>query len=176
MKTLGILVSVLVSLAGVLPAQADPCVVNLITHGTIRDLSGSQGACWQLVDDGGVPYEILNPKGSWRDGMTGTLYGAMQGQGICGAGTPVQVCNFDADYSRNVVGTLALIQFVECPGYVIEAQNQQYLIRNCQDFGTDLCAIGNIGRRIKAEVFVDTGVSICLGMARSIVVDYDFLK
>jgi hypothetical protein len=158
-------------------AGSGRCEVNYVTHGTMHEVPGPPGpGCLEFVDDTGVRFEIVNPRGSWKEGMTGTIYAETQTEGACGLGLPVRVCNFDADFSRNVVGALEIRQFVECPGYVIVTGNlRQYLILNCEDFGPALCDPANVGRRLKAEVFVDTGVSICLGMERSTVIDYDFL-
>jgi hypothetical protein len=61
------------------------------------------------------------------------------------------------------------------PRAAVETDLATFLIRNCEDFGDDVCVPGNLGRSIRAEVFVDTGVSECLGLERSTLLDYAFL-
>lgn len=149
--------------------------LNYITHGTFYKVGDD---CWQFIDDLGDSFEIVN-KGSWKDGKTGTIYAMTVDEGNCGLGLPLQICDWDADYSKNVVGTLVFLNFIECPGYYIrtagETYKQDYYITNCEDFDNDLCKPSNLGRKIKAEVLVDTGVTICLGKKVSTVIDYDFL-
>ena len=171
MKRIGLLLAVVAAS----PAAADPCLLNLVTHGTFRHVATPSGTCVQFVDDLGARYEVLQPRGSWKDGMAGTLYGNFQSAGTCSQETPIEICSFDADYSRNVVGTLVFLNFIECPGYAIRG-NEDYKVLNCEDFGTELCDSANLGRRVKAEVLVDTGVSNCLGLLRSTVVDFELLK
>jgi len=171
MKRTRFLLSTLLLCLAVLPVTADPCVLNFISHGTFRD----DGGCLLFEDDLGNLYEVLNPRGVWRDGVTGTLYGHFAEQNVCSAETPVGICTFDADYTKTVTGTLEFRNFVECPGFVIATGNADYLIRNCEDFEPHLCNSGKLGHRIRARVAVDTGVSICLGMNRSIVLEYWFL-
>lgn len=155
--------------------------LNFITHGTFyRVYTDDDEACWLFVDELDVGWEVVN-NGSWKDGMTGTIYAQMldPGEALCDIGDPVKVCTWDADYSRNVSGTLVFRNFIECPGYYIRAGGgdfpREYYIMNCVDFGSELCENGNLGRKIKAQVFVDTGVSICLGAYRSLVIDFDFI-
>ena len=149
------------------------CQLNFISHGTFRDAGG----CLLFEDYFGNLYEVTNPRGGWIDGMTGTVYGhfADAGANVCSSETPIGICSFHADYTRTVTGRLEFIEFVECPGYIIAVGETKYLIRNCEEFDKHLCRPGNLDRPIRAEVFVDTGVSICLGMNRSIVVSYEFL-
>jgi len=172
MKRIRFLLPVLLICLAVVPITADPCVLNFISHGTFHDDAG----CLLFEDDLGNLYEVLNPRGVWQDGLTGTLYGHFAEENACSTETPVGICTFDADYTRTITGTLIFLNFIECPGFVIRTGNGDYLIRNCEDFGQHLCNNGNLDRRIQAEVTVDTGVSICLGLNRSIVLDYRFLQ
>jgi len=150
---------------------ADPCQLNFISHGTFRDAGG----CTLFEDDLGNLYEVRQPRGSFRDGRTGTIYAQWETESVCSSHPALRVCTWIADYQRRVNGTLVFRQFIECPGYIIDTPNQDYRIQNCQDFGTDLCDPANLGRSVQADVFVDTGVSICLGLARSDVLAFRFL-
>lgn len=168
--------TVLVALAG-LPAAAGhfhSCdSLNYITHGTFHVIDD----CVQFVDDTGVTFEIAN-RGSWKDRMSGTIYAEIVTPGSCGQDLTVQICDWDADYSRNVVGTLVFLNFIECPGYYIrqagQTANVDYFIRNHDDF-PELFVPDNVGRKLKAEVLVDTGVTNCIGKNVSDLVDYDLL-
>jgi hypothetical protein len=159
------------------PAGADRCVINYVSHGTFHVIPSPGGDCLQFVDDLGVTYEVTNPRGSWRDGMTGTVLAEWVTDGICSQdiGDPIRICTFTADFSRNIVGTLLFVDFVECPGYRIRTQNEDYRIVNCEDFGSDLCTASNLGRKIQAQVFVDTGISICIDSTTT-VIDFRFLQ
>src|SRR5262249_35677428 len=124
-----------------------------------------------------VPFGIVN-RGSWRDGMTGTVY-AMTVEGpACQAEQALQVCDWDADYSRNVPGTLVFLNFIECPGYYIRqaggTDNADYFIRNHEDF-PELFVPENLGKKVRAEILVDTGVTNCIGKNVSVLIDYDLL-
>lgn len=152
------------------PAAAERCQLNFISHGTFRD----SGGCLLFEDDLGSFYEVIHPKPAWQDGVAGTVYAEFTTENFCSAETPIQICTFDEDYSRFVVGTLIFRNFVECPGYTIDTGSTEYLILNCEDFGSDLCKSANLDLRIEAEVLVDTGVSICLGTNRSVVLSYEF--
>jgi hypothetical protein len=147
--------------------------LNYITHGTFHQTD----ACMQFVDDTGVTFEIVN-KGSWKDGMVGTIYAEIVGPGECGFDYTVQICDWDADYSRNVVGTLVFLNFIECPGYYIrqagQTTNLDYFIRNHEDFPA-LFRQENIGKKLKAELLVHTWVTNCIGKNVSELIDYDFL-
>jgi len=167
-----LLPAVLICVAAVPAVAWDPaCPLNFISHGTFRD----DGECLLFEDDLGNFYEVVDPRGAWVDGMTGTLYGHFAEENACSSETPVGICFLHADYTRTVTGTLEFMNFVECPGFVIAVGGANYLIRNCEDFDKHLCNNGKLGHRIRAEVFVDTGVSNCLGMNRSIVLAYEFL-
>ncbi len=153
--------------------------LNYIAHGTFRQV----GDCLQFTPDPSleipepVPFGITN-RGSWRDGMIGTVYAQWSEEPACEAPWQMQICDWDADYSRNVVGELIVLDMIECPGYYIrqagQTANQDYFIRNHEDF-PELFVPENVGRKIKAEVLVDTGVTNCLGKNVSHLVDYDFL-
>lgn len=156
---------------------ADPCRIDFLSHGTFRVVQAAGGECLQFVDDLGVSWEVTNPRGSWKDGMTGTIEAEFLSSGVCTAaiGDPLRACAFTADFSRNVVGKLVFRQFVECPGYRIATRTEDYRIVNCDDFGTELCAPENLGRRLQAQIFVDTGVTICIDSTTT-VVDFRFLQ
>lgn len=147
--------------------------LNYITHGTFHQV----GDCMQFVDDTGVTFEIVN-RGSWKDGMVGTIYAEVVDPGSCGFDLTVQICDWDADYSRNVVGTLVFLNFIECPGYYIRQAGQttqlDYFIRNHEDF-PELFVPENIGKKVKAEVLVHTWVTNCIGKNVSELIDYDFV-
>jgi hypothetical protein len=154
--------------------------LNYIAHGTFHRV----GDCLQFAPDPSLelpqppPFGIVN-QGSWKDGMVGTVYAMTVDPGACGAEQAIQICDWDADYSRNVVGTLVFLNFIECPGYYIrqagQTANADYFIRNHDDF-PELVVPENVGKRIKAEVLVHTWVTNCLGKNVSDLIDYDFLS
>lgn len=166
-KALAITFGTLLSLT----AMADPCQLNFISHGTFRHVGG----CTLFEDDLGNLYEITNPRGSYRDGRTGTIHAQWGSANSCSSETPLTVCTWIADYQKKITGVLVFRNFIECPGYQIETPSQNYRIENCQDFGTNLCDPGNLGRKVQADVFVETGVSICLGSATTDVLEYRFV-
>ncbi len=147
--------------------------LNYITHGTFHEVECGM----QFVDDTGVTFEIVN-RGSWKDGMVGTIYAEIVEPGACGYDYTVQICDWDADYSRNVVGTLVFLNFIECPGYYIRQSGLttewDYFIRNHDDF-PELCVPENLGKKLKAELLVHTWVTNCIGKNVSDLIDYDFL-
>lgn len=153
--------------------------LNYIAHGTFRE----SGDCLQFLPDPSLevpnpaPFGVLN-RGSWKDGMVGTVYAETSPTGACAAQQALQICDWDADYSRNVVGTLLVLNFIECPGYYIrvagQTANADYFIRNHDDF-PELFVPENVGRKIKAEIFVHTWVTNCIGKNVSELIDYDFL-
>jgi len=158
-------------LASVSTALAEPCSLNLITHGTFH----VDGTCLTFVDDVRAEYEIADfPIYDGIDGLTGTIYAEFVGDGTCTTSPAVRICNLARDYTRQVKGTLVFVNLVECPGYVVRTEFADFLIENCDDFGSDLCVPENLGRSLRATVFVDTGVSICLGLERSTLLDYSF--
>jgi len=110
--------------------------------------------------------------------MTGTIYAMTIDPGTCGCDYTVQICDWDADYSRNVVGTLVFLNFIECPGYYIRQSGQtmewDYFIRNHEDF-PELFRPENLGKKLKAELFVYTWVTNCIGKNVSELIDYDLL-
>ena len=152
---------------------AEPaCALELITHGTFHVQSDT---CLTLVDDLGTVYEIADfPVYDGIDGLTGTIYAQFEGEGACTTAPAVKICNLARDYTRHVRGELAFVNNNECPGYVVRTGQADFLIRNCEDFGDDVCVPGNLGRHLRATVFVDTGISICLGLERSTLLDYAF--
>jgi len=147
--------------------------LNYITHGTFHQTD----ACMQFVDDTGVTFEIVN-RGSWKDGMVGTIYAETTDPGGCGTDYTIQICTWDADFSRNVVGKLVFLNFIECPGYYIrqagETTNFDYFIRNHEDF-PELFVQENLGKRVRTELLVHTWVSNCIGKNVSDMIDYDLL-
>ncbi len=153
--------------------------LSYIAHVTFRHV----GYCLQFLPDASVevpnptPFGILN-RGSWKDGMAGTVYAETTDQEACSADAAMQICDWDADYSRNVVGTLVLLNFIECPGYYLrvagQTANADYFIRNHDDF-PELFVPANLGRRLKAEILVHTWVTNCIGKNVSELIDYDFL-
>lgn len=153
--------------------------LNYIAHGTFEEVDG----CMRFTPDPSLEipdpaaFEVLN-RGSWRAGMVGTVYAMTAEPGACGTDQALQICDWDADYSRNVVGTLLFLNSIECPGYYIRqaggTTNADYFIRNHEDF-PELVVPENVGKRLKAEVLVDTGVTNCIGKIVSTLIDYDFL-
>ena len=157
--------------------QAAECVINFVSHGTFRSISTPEGTCLQFVDDLGTRWEITNPRGSWTDGLTGTVIADSSVASECSQdiGAPLRICQFDADESRTVVGTFDENQFVTCPGFVIRTQNTVFRIVNCDEIGPELCDFANIGRRVKAGVFVDASVTNCIDPGAT-VLDFRFLQ
>ena len=172
MKLFKLIAVVAVICAAVLPTVADRCELNFISHGTFRDIGG----CLHFEDALGDLWEVVNPRGNWRDGATGTVHAQFETVNSCSQEPPLRVCTFVADFTKNVTGTLIIRQLIECPGYIIDTPNQDYRIENCNEFGTSLCDPSNLGRKIQAEVFVETGPSICLGLARSTVLEFRFIQ
>ena len=169
MKLLRIAVVAVVALSFV-PAEAQQCSLQFISHGTFREVDG----CRLFEDDLGTLWEVVKPRGSWKDGTKGTIYAEWAETGACSGLPALKACRFEADYTRKVSGTLVFRTLIECPGYIVDGANQDYLILNCEDFGDELCAPENLGRHVQTEVYVDTGLSICLGLARSTVFDFRF--
>ena len=147
--------------------------LNYITHGTFHETDD----CMRFVDDTGVTFEIVN-RGSWKDGVVGTIYAQVTEPGECGSDYTIQICDWDADYSRNVVGTLVFKNFIECPGYYIRQAGVtptfDYFIRNREDF-PELFVQENLGKKVRAELLVHTFVSNCIGQYVSDMIDYDFV-
>ncbi len=164
-------------LAWATPLAAAPCQIQFVSHGTFHEIQTPDGRCLQFVDDLGNAWEITNPRGSWKDGMSGTIQAQFLDQGACSQeiGSPLKACSFTADFSRNVVGTFIFREFVECPGYRIRTNNEDYFILNCEDFGEELCTMENVGRKIQAQILVNTSPSICIDSLTT-VVDFRFLK
>ncbi len=161
-----------------LPAQAaGQCAINFVSHGTFKVVSTPDGTCLQFVDDLANSWEITNPRGSWTDGLTGTVLASSLAVGQCSQniGKALRVCQFDADFSRNVVGIFDENQFVTCPGFVIRTQNATFRIVNCDEIGPEFCDFANVGRRVKAGVIVDTRVTNCVDPATT-VLDFRFLQ
>jgi hypothetical protein len=179
-----LLLTLLVAAATLAPvpalAQFHGCkTLNYIAHGIFHDVGG----CMQFTPDPTLeipdpaPFGVVN-RGSWRDGMTGTVYAMSLSEGACAADQSLQVCDWDADYSRNIIGTLVFLNFIECPGYYIRQSgptaNADYYIRNTEDF-PELFVPENLGKKVRGEVVVDTGVTICIAKIVSHLVDYDVL-
>ena len=157
--------------------QAAECIINFVSHGTFRSISTPEGTCLQFVDDLGTSWEITNPRGSWKDGLTGTVIADSNAASTCSEdiGAPLRVCQFDGDESRTIVGIFDENQFVSCPGFVIRTQNTVFRIVNCDEVGPELCDFANIGRRVKAGVFVDNRVTNCIDPGAT-VLDFRFLQ
>lgn len=156
------------------PAAADTCRLDLGTRGTFHEVSGSPNRCLRFVDVLGNAYEVTNPKGSWLDGTSGVVFAQLETQNQCTADPPIRICTFEGDYAKHVSGTLILLNFVECPGYVIRTSSQDYRIDNCEAFGAELCNSANLGKKIQADVFVTAEISICLSLAKTTVLDFRF--
>lgn len=183
MKIRRLLTVLIVALAAVSPSLAfhfHSCeALTYVAHGKITQV----GDCLQFTADPSIeipdpqPFGIVN-NGSWKDGMLGTIYAMTVDGPSCGASQAVQICDWDADYSRNVVGTLVFLNFIECPGYYIRqagnTDNADYFIRNHDDF-PELLVPENLGKKVRAEVVVDTGITNCIGKLVSHLVDYDLL-
>lgn len=167
-------VAILIGL-GIGAAHADSCMLQLGTRGTFHELASERGRCLTFTDVLGNTYEVVNPKGAYRDGLSGVAFAQFETENACTTDPPIRICTFDGDYTRRISGTLVFRNFIECPGYVINASGLDYRIYNCEDFGQELCDPSNLGRRIKAQVFVEENISICLGQAKSFVLDYGFL-
>ncbi len=157
------------------PASAAPCSFQLGTRGTFHELASSPDRCLVFEDVLGNFYEISNPKGAYRDGLSGVVWAEFAGDGACTADPAIRVCLLEADGAKRVNGTLVFRTLIECPGYMIEAAGQDYRIYNCEDFGTDLCDPANLGRKVQAELHTEAQISICLGQIKSFVLDYRFV-
>ncbi len=153
-------------------AQQGQCELQFISHGTFRD----QGGCLLFEDDLGNFYEVVNPKGRFRDGATGTIHAEFTSATSCSQNQGVQVCTWIPDFTKKVSGTLIIRQLIECPGYIIDTPSQDYRIQNCEDFGASLCDPSNVGRKIQATLFGTTGPSICLGLVLSDVLEFRFIN
>lgn len=174
MRPLAILASVLLLAPSPAVSTEDPCALELITHGTFHVKSGT---CLTLVDDLRTVYEIVGlPVYDGIDGLTGTIYAEFEGEGACTTAPAVRICNLARDYTRSVRGELVFLNDIECPGYVVRTDLADFLIRNCEDFGADVCVPENLGKHLRATVFVDTGVSNCLGLERSTLLEYAFFE
>ena len=157
------------------PARADACRLELGTRGTFHEVSAGAARCLTFVDVLGNTYEVVNPKGAYRDGLSGVVFAQWEPSGTCTEATPIRVCSFDGDFTRRVTAELVFRNFIECPGFVLATTTQDYRIYNCEDFGTELCDLANLGRRVHAQLTVEEGISICLGQAKSFVIDWRFL-
>lgn len=157
------------------PAAAAPCSLQLGTRGTFHELSSNPARCLVFEDVLGSLYEVANPKGAYRDGLSGVVWAEFAGDGTCTESPAIRVCLLEADGAKRVNGTLVFRNFIECPGYMMEAAGQDYRIYNCEDFGTDLCDPANVGRKVQAELHTEAQISICLGQIKSFVLDYRFV-
>jgi hypothetical protein len=140
------------------------CNLNLITHGTVV-VRSETSPCVEFRDDVGQVYEILNPGGGFPLGKTGTIYGEItSGGGSCDEGLPVFVCVWQPDYHVRTTGRVIIKNFIECPGFYIHVDggDLDYFVSNCEDV-PGLCEKAMVGERVQVELFVDTGVSVCLG-------------
>jgi hypothetical protein len=172
MRTLFAAAALLIAVSPAVPA--DDCALELITHGTFHVQSGT---CLTFVDDLHTVYEIVDfPIYDGIDGLTGTIYGDFVGDGVCTTAPAVRLCNLARDYTRHVKGELVFVNDIECPGYVVRTAQADFLIENCEDFGGDVCVSENLGKHLRATVFVDTGISICLGLERSTLLDFEFFE
>ena len=175
MKPGALLAILLVSTGLAAPAVAAPCSLQLGTRGTFHEIAPNPARCLVFEDVLGNLYEIVNPKGAYRDGLSGVVFAEFAGDGACTTDPAIRICLLEADGAKRVNGTLVLRNFIECPGYMIEAAGQDYRIYNCEDFGTDLCDPANLGRKVQAELHTEAQISICLGQIKSFVLDYRFV-
>jgi hypothetical protein len=168
-------VILLICLAAAVPAGADPCLINFVSHGKFQRAQTPEGECLQFVDDLGTIWDVTNPRGSWTDGTAGTILAEFVSGPTCSQHSGVRICTFTADFSRNIVGKLIFRDFVECPGFRIRTETEDYFITNCGDFGTELCSMDNVGRRTQTQVHVNTSPSICIDSLTT-VIDFRFLE
>jgi hypothetical protein len=166
---------IVICFAVIAPTRADPCLINFVSHGEFERISTPDGECLRFVDDLGTTWDVTNPRGAWKDGMTGTILAEFVSGSTCSQQSGLRICTFTGDFSRNVVGTLIFRNFVECPGYRIRTVNEDYYITNCTDFDGELCTMDNVGRRTQAQVFVNTSPSICIDSLTT-VIDFRFLQ
>ncbi len=174
-RTVRLAAATTIAAAAVLHVLAAPCTLQLGTRGTFREISPPPNRCLSFVDVLGNRYEVANPKGAYRDGLSGVAWAELAGSGSCTGDPAIRICLFEGDRTKRVSGTLEFRQLIECPGYVIAGSTIDYRIYNCEDFGTDLCAPGNVGRKIQAQVDTEADITICLGQLRSFVLDYRFV-
>ena len=175
MTTRAVFAVVLLGLVWAAPAAAAPCSIQLGTRGTFHEVSSTPQRCVTFVDVLGNAYEVSQPKGAYRDGLSGVVWAEFVGDGTCTADPAIRICMFETDETKHVNGTLVFRNFIECPGYMINAAGQDYRIYNCDDFGTDLCDPANLGRKVQAELFTEAQISICIGQIKSFVLDYRFV-
>ena len=174
---------VVLSVVASTPSSGDPCTINFVSHGMFQVVVTPEGDCLKFVDALGVSWEITNPRGAWSDGVTGTIFAEFQapGTGTCTqvVGDPLEICRFDSDVTRNIVGTLDFLTPFEtnCPGWYIRVNGPPMLYRltNCADFGTELCGDPNEGRRVQVTAFVDNGITNCIAPAAT-VLEFRFLS
>jgi hypothetical protein len=157
------------------PAAAEPCSLQLGTRGTFHELTPNPARCLAFEDVFGNLYEVSNPKGAYRDGLHGVVWAEFAGDGTCTESRAIRVCVLEADGAKRVSGTLVFRNFIECPGYMIDAAGQDHRIYNCGDFGTELCDPANLGRKVQAELHTEAQISVCLGQIKSFVLDYRFV-
>ena len=161
-----------VAAIAVTSASAAPCTLQLGTRGTFREVAPPPNRCLVFEDVLGNLYEVANAKGAYRDGLSGVAWAEFAGDGTCTPNPSIRLCMFEGDTTKQVSGTLEFRNFIECPGYVIAGSAIDYRIYNCDDFGAELCAPANLGRKIHAQVDIEQNISICLGQAKSFVLDY----
>lgn len=166
---------VLLALVPAAAAIAAPCSIQLGTRGTFHEVASAPSRCVTFVDVLGNAYEVAQPKGAYRDGLSGVAWAEFAGDGTCTADPAIRICLFEGDGTKHVNGTLVFRNFIECPGYMINAGGQDYRIYNCEDFGSDLCDPANLGRKAQAELHTEAQISICLGQIKSFVVNYRFV-
>lgn len=154
---------------------AAPCSLELGTRGTFHEVAGAPDRCLIFEDVLGNTYEVANPKGAYRDGLSGVAWAEFAGEGTCTPEPSIRICLFEADGAKRVNGILLFRNFIECPGYVVEAAGQDYRIYNCDDYGADLCDPSNLGRRVQAQLHTEAEISICIGQIKSFVLDYRFV-
>ena len=108
-------------------AAVEACQVDVATHGTVRFVN-VEGGCWQFQADDGAHYELITDlRNILKDGLTGTLYGdIMSLNTFCQVGTPVEVCDFEADHGKHGAGTLVFSPCLEGGCWIYTIGNTSY--------------------------------------------------
>ena|GEM_PF-7042118 len=167
MKKFSILTLVMIISGGLFAACSSP---DVMAHGTIQFVNVETG-CWEFLADDGTSYELIYaPQNILRDGLTGVLSGTYADlMTFCMVGTPINICNFDADQTQNIVGTLRYLQ-LEGGCWVIDSGSKSYVpLSKDPSFFRD-------GAKVKVAGMVrDDMLSICMSGPVVEVVSYEFI-
>jgi len=141
---------------------------DIMAHGTMHFYADTD--CWQFAADDGALYQIvIAPANILRDGLSGVIsavWSPLKMPSICGS--LVNVCDFDADNTIKVVGTLKAYDIAGgC--FRLEAPNRVFApLSQDPHFYRD-------GLQVKVEgIYLPNVDSACQAPVLE-VVDYDFI-